>query len=974
MANNPKSPRRTYNQFDLITDTSSPDGLARQAEVERRIEKALKTLSAKGEVLRRVHKDEKAARSTISYAYHGPEKIQNAVNKILAQLPDDLGYGKLDDNGNVAGTNKPPPFRIANQQRKTWSEFERIILSPRMLSEVKRRVLEAGGSLDTNKMTGVAKILMPGTMSAKNPAGILDSDITSSNSLFTAGTSLSSALADGASPASIEQLAQKRVAFRDRLKTADKSAKQKYIEENPHSLLAMEEMQRIQKINNRADKERIAKAERTPGTPEYNARVGRGLDNSVAQENAQLAWANKKENRNLPIAQALRRSIKARRRNRTAGGRLLNKAMAGARAQAVGAALSIIGAAVSAMVKFLSQLPAIAANVHRLAAKEARYNVPQEVLAVYEQLGLKLTGDERGKEMIGNFIGVVHEKLADVVNQDIAGAVGPMAALSGKVGGGFINAAVDYLRPDGLGDVTAPVHAAINDVAKATFQGITAAADGLEIGDAAARNIISLGKSFGDGGSQTFNELYNRWKELPDERNKYVLNEVVEKNGDFIKLMSLELGAEFTPYQVSGPIAAVRAENAGNRGRQLGADASAIKDGILVKILANLDPVINFLRQILRAVLEFANIVTYGQFSTAIAAFNNNAAANNIYRIRENDIQKEFAEAETKRLREEHGLTDETLRERAFEDVAEGKMPRHGNFGSWDEALNWFGAEVVLERATKNAEEFANDKYYTGEIDARSTNPEDFADEALSKMARANQKRIDMFKGLLETYGSDPAALSAGAARIMFGPATNSNRTTTLSADNAAKNSWTGLAGMLADINHIDAFEGEQRQQAIIAAFPLSYGSPTGVRDKRLNRTYRDPWEHLRDLANVPDMVIDLNSSVPHDPSVSSYVAASKYQREHADDASTIAGMRAVKGATASAISNSFTRDYMAQMLGEGAIKVEVKLSSNGSMHTVVIKNDAGKELGSTYFMADQATRTVHSTSIPYSDFWEHTD
>jgi len=153
---------------------------------------------------------------------------------------------------------------------------------------------------------------------------------------------------------------------------ADRKAKERFIEENPNSLIARKELAKLQTITNREEAARLFEAERTPGTPEFIAKEKRRLDRMVAYEDAQMEWA---KNSKHPMAKALVRSIQKRRRNRTAGGRVLNKAMAVMRFGAIGIALSGIFTAVKAMVGFLSGLPAIGANVHEIRMRNARFNV-----------------------------------------------------------------------------------------------------------------------------------------------------------------------------------------------------------------------------------------------------------------------------------------------------------------------------------------------------------------------------------------------------------------------------------------------------------------------------------------------------------------------------------------------------------------------------------------------------------------------
>ena len=199
---------------------------------------------------------------------------------------------------------------------------------------------------------------------------------------------------------------------------------QNLIKTQPDHPLAMRYASMMQKINNRDDRARQRAAERDPNSPEFATVVEQRMDTRVARENAQLAWA--KKNKHLPIAKALKRSIKRRRRSATAGGRLINKLTAAPWQLAVVAA--VIGI-VSLAGKMFSSLLHIGSTVHDIKMKGARYNVASgEAAAMITQAKYMRLSDDVFSQALGTLSAALSGPQSAESFTRLINAIAPMSA------------------------------------------------------------------------------------------------------------------------------------------------------------------------------------------------------------------------------------------------------------------------------------------------------------------------------------------------------------------------------------------------------------------------------------------------------------------------------------------------------------------------------------------------------------------
>jgi hypothetical protein len=438
-------------------------------------------------------------------------------------MPASLGYDVDPATGNVSGTDRPPPMSVANQGRHYYNETRERILDPRTAAAIKAAAVRAGGIATTNKASGYTTTLIRAGLSGETRK--MRKLVDDTDAKYLAGELPSSALAEGASPATIEERAQAQVSRQANLKDAKRVAIEDYIRAHPNSQLAIEEAIKTQKVTNREEKQRILEAERTPGTPEFQAKVRQNLDRSTAREREQIAWARAPENRRTHLAKAVRKAY----RSKSAAGRALNKSVSFARGAIVTGLLTAVAGAVSAAVKFLSALPGIASNVHKIAVKGAQYNIPDIMLADYRQLSNAVGLDETG-ETISTAQGTIHSRLASVMTGDLDSSVMKMAGVSAIGGGQAIRAMTDYFK----GTVHNPdvvMRAVANDVMAASFAGNSVQKRGIGINAAFSRNVADAEADFGMGKQLSY--LFEYWQKIENAEIKESIRKETLAGGGF---------------------------------------------------------------------------------------------------------------------------------------------------------------------------------------------------------------------------------------------------------------------------------------------------------------------------------------------------------------------------------------------------------------------------------------------------------
>jgi hypothetical protein len=408
--------RRLYNEFAAEVDINRPDGILRSGDVDKYIENALKPLIEEGRAFRRVSVNRRTGIRSTRYSYQGGKSIQDSINAILAEMPAALGYEVDSVTGNVSGTDKPPPMSVINQGRHYYNETRERILDPRTAAAIRAGALRAGGISTTNKASGYTTTLVRAGLSGETRE--MRKLVNDTDAKYLAGELPSSALADGASPATVEERARAQVARQANIRDAKQTAIEDYIRAHPDSQLAVEEAIRAKKITNREEKEKLLAAERTPGTPEFQARVHRALDRSEERKKAVDAYA-----RANPKSDIARKKAAMKRRS------IITRSLGW---------ITVITGAIAGVVnigrKLLSSLLDVGSNVHKISTTGARFNMAAPEVA---KLSARADVMRMDKEIFSKVLGGIDASLAgprsgEALNRFID-AVAPMSAqASGK--------------------------------------------------------------------------------------------------------------------------------------------------------------------------------------------------------------------------------------------------------------------------------------------------------------------------------------------------------------------------------------------------------------------------------------------------------------------------------------------------------------------------------------------------------------
>jgi hypothetical protein len=314
----------------------------------------------------------------------------NALQAELREWVSDWGIrrGLLDKSGNpVPGAGKMPvaedhPFLSA----ENFEGGGQKILNPRFAAEMRRLVIQAGGTFDLDKDSGITEWLVPEgavTGEGKSLVKSLRSRLAASNRGWKNGNASLSSLADGASPATVEERAHAQIARQARIKDAKQAAVRNYIQANHDSQLAIEEAIKTQKITSREEKAALAAAERTPGTPEFQARIFRELKAQGTREDTIEKFIEQNPNSRLAVRK--RQQIWARRgqKAKRLGGGAIHAARS-AVTMAIGTILTLITTGVAFLAKSYQVITQIGGDIRKRTLNEAKFNFAPDTVRGFE--------------------------------------------------------------------------------------------------------------------------------------------------------------------------------------------------------------------------------------------------------------------------------------------------------------------------------------------------------------------------------------------------------------------------------------------------------------------------------------------------------------------------------------------------------------------------------------------------------------
>jgi hypothetical protein len=384
--------RRIYNEFTTEVDINRPDGILRSSDVDKYVEKALKPLIEEGKAFRRVSVNRRTGIRSTRYSYQGGKNIQDSINAILAEMPASLGYDLDPVTGNVSGTNKPPPMSVTNQGRHYYNETRERILDPRTAAAIRADALRAGGVSTVADARGYTTVILRAGLSGETRK--MRRLVDETDAKYLAGELPSSALADGASPATILERARAQITRQANLKDARQAAIEDYIQAHPDSQLAIERAIKTQKVTNREEKARVLAAERTPGTPEFQTKIFRDLRAQDAREDTVEKFIEQNQNSRLAVRKRQRTWARRRQKAKQLGGRTIHTARA-AVITAVGTILALITTGVALLAKSYQVITQIGSDIRKRAISEAKFNFAPDTVRGFEIFAAERGGMDR---------------------------------------------------------------------------------------------------------------------------------------------------------------------------------------------------------------------------------------------------------------------------------------------------------------------------------------------------------------------------------------------------------------------------------------------------------------------------------------------------------------------------------------------------------------------------------------------------
>jgi hypothetical protein len=656
----------------------------------------------------------------------------------------------------------------------------------------------------------------------------------------------------------------------------------------------------------------------TPGMLETAA--SDRLSQRVALNKAEVAWA--KKHKEDPLAKAILRNDRNRRgkpHGPLKGSRTLSRALHSIRATAVGTLLGTIAAAVGAMVKFLSSLPSIAGNIHKMATTGERFNIPTHKLDQYGTMAKAMGKDATAFE---TSLSVVYDKLGSIMDGDIGGALKNTAALSGLVGNGATNAMVDYFTQKSK-DPSGTMHAMFNDLMKASFLGMTMLspkAGSVDYSTAFSRNLRQMGLQ-----GTIVEELAREWDGIKNDEQKKQIRDAVIGGGDFIELM----GAHFRQHgvmstrELTGDSQHKAAEENANAFQKVAAAASAVKDSVLEKILSYMGPISDWLHDILLGVLRLLNSTFLrGQYDEQIAAMEDQNAALNASNREMNLSQITVLRAAHDAAIEKYGLQDKADRQRVIEGYAKGVsvMPNM----TWEETASFAALNTWLADALKKEELFSSPKYLSGEKRLAAISPAQYASKVFAFQAKAAHNRAELFEDLIARYGQDLEKQNNNPKAL-----------------DPLINLTLGAIGALGTPEGLKA-RGYSTWGEPWAVSAASKPSVTG-------KSYRNAKEELQDLQLWADALRDLQGVLAEVNKEGGYFDAKEYGRDLATRARETGDRALASSMAIDQIRAELGDKYLGELIKKGASgEAEVRLViDSGKQEFVIYQKDlaTGRDL-----------------------------
>ena len=519
--------------------------------------------------------------------------------------------------------------------------------------------------------------------------------------------------------------------------------------------LALEEKEKRRK---EAQERREANAqlrilENTPGSPEHRAKVFRQQNLRQSTYDERLDWA--RANRGHPLGKAIIRA----HRNKSVGGRMLNRVGGIMRGAAITVVLGAIGAAVNAAVKFLSRLPGIADDITKMANKGFILNLTEGREEEYKTMS-KILGMGDNGEGFMEALGSIHKSIGSFITGSPSAALDKVAALSSKAGGSTINEIVKY-STQGSDNTDAVMNAAINDVFRASFRHQTVLRDDVgSFNKAFHFNALDMDAAFGI--YDLLDNLGRQYQALNDTQKAEVQRLMNEEGKDAVTAISKFVTSGVpTTIEVSGGNEYTRAQEVAVELRKLKTLYENVRDGILIKILAALEPIVEWLRMMLKGVLGWLNKNgpegVKGTFTEFLYNMNAEDRKANFQNREINKNQMALTEYQVKELRDRYGFAGETTadqkkREDALENFKRGILPEGM---TWEQAKDYFALENLFAYQRGKEAEFSSPDALSGLKKVSAVTPTSYGVATHNVLAAAGEEFTQRMFQVIRTHGID---------------------------------------------------------------------------------------------------------------------------------------------------------------------------------------------------------------------------
>jgi hypothetical protein len=374
---------------------------------------------------------------------------------------------------------------------------------------------------------------------------------------------------------------------------------------------------------------------------------------------------------------------------------------------------------------------------------------------------------------------------------------------------------------------------------------------------------------------------------------------------DYVK----SVGGGLSPWEIATPVQSERAEEVAKSFERLSAAFTAVKEGILLKILNVLEPLSNWLRSVLKSVLTVLNNngPWKGQFTETLASMHADDAAVNAQKHDVNGYQMQAVEIQLGKMRQDYGFTDAAKRAQAVQNFEKGILPENM---TWDTARNYFGAEHLYAYTQAKNTELQSLDAVSGKKQVSNTSPTAYGSEAYAYLSRAGHAYSTGVEKVIEKYSADKN-----------------------------KGLWSSLHGALSEVEK----DTQKYRNPTTAEEALRYPKiGGGFKDPITGENYRTYEQHMagreaylqmirQAIALIPQILQGDARYVPGEVQLPVAVGARKEAEEVTVSAQVIDAIRS------SVVGNDFLR-----MLESGAVRVVGELKAEKREYTfkLVDEND----------------------------------